>query len=463
MTLNQKQIVVGALGFLFLAALVVVAWIEGGKERIGPPPEPIVNADNQRCISCHVEKTPVIVGQWKASKHSQVGVACLQCHSAAPEDVDGYMHEGYRIATIVTPKDCAQCHKQVTEEFQASHHARATDFIGSLDNVLGEIVEGMPAATNGCRQCHGTVVKFLTDDRGETKHDDSGKPIIDPATWPNTGMGRINLDGSRGSCSACHSRHSFSKKMARQPEVCGKCHMGPDHPQIEIFNESKHGIAFQSMKDRMNLDAEKWVAGVDYSAAPTCATCHMSATRNQPVTHDVGKRIAWTLRPPVSIKLENSDARRESMKDVCAACHAPAFVNAFYKQYESAIGLYNEKFAQPAIAIMTALQKAGRITPDKFDDKIEWTFYELWHHEGRRARMGASMMGPDYTQWHGFYEVAKHFYTEFIPEAERLAKGTPADAVIQEVLKSDDHRWRAGLSPEVRQRVDEFYKKRYGQ
>jgi len=32
------------------------------------------------------------------------------------------------------------------------------------------------------------------------------------------------------------------------------------------------------------------------------------------------------------------------------------------------------------------------------------------------------MMGPDFTQWHGFYEVAKHFYTKFIPEAEDLMR-----------------------------------------
>ena len=53
----------------------------------------------------------------------------------------------------------------------------------------------------------------------------------------------------------------------------------------------------------MNLDSDKWIAGVDYSAAPTCATCHMSAGLNQPKTHDVGDRISWTLRPPISTKM----------------------------------------------------------------------------------------------------------------------------------------------------------------
>ena len=56
---------------------------------------------------------------------------------------------------------------------------------------------------------------------------------------------------------------------------------------------------------------------------------------------------------------------------------------------------------------MDELYKLGYLTKDKFDEEIEFEFFEYWHHEGRRARMGASMMGPDYTQWHGFYELAK--------------------------------------------------------
>ena len=178
-----------------------------------------------------------------------------------------------------------------------SHHAEAAKFIGSLDNVLGEIVEGRLAAVNGCWQCHGSTVAISEERRRLRPEDAVGAPMLDPSTWPNTGIGRVNLDGSRGSCSACHSRHAFSKAMARQPEVCGKCHLGPDHPQAEIYDESKHGIAYRTQKAEMNLDAEKWVVGVDYTAAPTCSTCHMSATATQPVTHDVGARISWTLRP----------------------------------------------------------------------------------------------------------------------------------------------------------------------
>ncbi len=34
--------------------------------------------------------------------------------------------------------------------------------------------------------------------------------------------------------------------------------------------------------------------------------------------------------------------------------------------------------------------------------------------------MGASMMAPDYTQWHGMFEVAERFYMKLIPEAREI-------------------------------------------
>ncbi len=325
----------------------------------------------------------------------------------------------------------------------------------------GFITEGFPrgtsaAAVSGCWQCHGSVVRVL--DEGE----------LDPATWPNTGIGRINPDGSDGSCSACHVRHAFAAEQARHPDNCGKCHMGPDHPQKEIYYESKHGIAFVANKDKLNMDRPKWVVGDDYHLAPTCATCHVSATRDQPVTHDVGMRISWNNRPPVSIRPEVSDAkmglagkdvpwqtRRENMKNVCLSCHGNQWVDNFYQQYDALLNLYHEKFAKPGLALMAAAKPLLRPTP--FSNKLDFVWFELWHHEGRRARHGVSMMGPDYTHWHGTYEVAKTFYTEMVPELEDLvrrgrASGDPAtvaaavnlESKLREVLESKNHRWYLG-------------------
>ena len=200
------------------------------------------------------------------------------------------------------------------------------------------------------------------------------------------------------------------------------------------------------------------VVAKDYSAAPTCATCHMPATSNQPVTHDVGERISFTLRPAVSIKLENWERRRLNMIDVCSNCHATGWVDNFYKQYEGTVDLYNDKFAKPAKSIMDKLYAAKKLTHTPFDEQIEWTYYDLWHHPGRPQRMGTAMKGADYKQWHGFFEVAKIFYTEFVPQAEQLMPGVTAD-----VMKSDYHKWTAGLSKEQMQQQIEFYKQRYNQ
>ncbi len=464
MSLEAKRVVVAILSFLFLGSLLIVAWVEGGKQRLAPEPELSISVENQRCVNCHVESTTSIVHQWEDSPHAQLGVGCLECHRAETDDVDAYRHEGALIATIVTPKDCARCHASIVEEFEGSHHAKAANILGSLDNVLGEIIEGMPAASNGCQQCHGSEVAFLKDDGGAVRRTSAGIPMLDPATWPNTGIGRKNLDGSTGSCSACHSRHSFTKKISRQPENCGKCHMGPDHPQIEVYNESKHGIAFRAHIDEMALDSKTWVVGEDYSAAPTCATCHMSATRDLPMTHDPGQRLTWTLRPPVSTRMENWQEKREAMSNVCSSCHARSFTESWYEQFDSAVDLYNRKFAEPGVAIMKALTDAGLITKDPFDEKIEWIWFEVWHHEGRRARHGASMQGPDYTQWHGFYEVAKHFYFELLPEARELAHGHPeVEAAIDAAVSGPDHEWLKGLDEETKAKVRGFYKERYGQ
>ncbi len=449
-----------------------------------------LSPQTRACVACHRQESPSVYVQWGKSKHYRGNVGCYECHSANPKDTDSFEHYGETISTIVSPKDCSRCHEKAVKEFTESHHAKAGRILGSLDNVLAEVVEGnnafvtsafphgaSAAAVNGCWQCHGSEVMVLKSGR------------LDPATWPNTGIGRINPDGSEGACTACHGRHQFSAAQARTPDTCGKCHMGPDHPQIEIYNESKHGIAYRAHIDQMNLDSAKWIVGEDYDVAPTCATCHMSATKDQPVTHDIGLRISWNNRPPISVRPEISDAkmglpgkdvpwekRRANMVNVCINCHNVNFVDAFYTQYDALIDLYHGKFAEPGLALYKAAQPL--LKKAKFSNKIDFIWFELWHHEGRRARHGASMMGPDYTHWHGTYEIAKHFYTEYIPELQELVehnlhskdadKKAAADklgALIDRTLNHDNHKWYLNkLDPGEKERRDKSraeFKARY--
>jgi hypothetical protein len=126
-------------------------------------------------------------------------------------------------------------------------------------------------------------------------------------------------------------------------------------------------------------------------------------------------------------------------------------VEGFYKQYDDFVVNYNEKFAKPGQKIIAALRSNKLLTDGEFDEEIEWTWFYLWHHEGRRARHGASMMAPDYSHWHGMYEVAERFYMELIPQARELAehakeKGDQAAAeavvkAIDEILARPEHQW----------------------
>ena len=411
-----------------------------------------VSKEGKECIECHQQLSPSFVKEWQLSSHAKRGVDCYSCHRADKSDPDAMDHNGFTIAILVTPKDCGRCHAKEVEQMTHSHHAMAGDILNSLDNYLGEVIGGPEAVAVGCLQCHGGKVKVLS---GGT---------LDINSWPNTGIGRINPDGSKGSCSACHTRHRFSKAQAREPQTCGKCHLGPDHPQIEVYQESKHGILYEANKSKLNMDKNNWVVGKDYTAAPTCATCHMSATPNQPVTHDVGTRISWTLRPAISKKLENSDKRREDMKDVCSSCHSSPFIDGFYTQFDNLVVFYNEKFARPATGMRQDLMDAGKLTKADFDDKLDWIYYELWHHEGRRARHGAAMSGPDYAWWHGIYEVAKKFYSEFLPEVKQVAGPELYTTLVKKYLEPDvRHEWYLkGMSKEQLEKIRKFYEDRYG-
>lgn len=448
-----------------------------------------LSQETKDCLDCHQDDNPGLYEQWGASKHYGANVGCYECHAAEDGDRDILRdsdHADFKIATIVSPKDCARCHETEVDEFETSHHAMAGRIMGSLDNQLAEVVEGnngmvtkgfprgiSAAAVNGCWQCHGSVVKVLEDG------------TLDAATWPNSGMGRVNPDGSQGSCSACHQRHEFSAEQARHPDTCGKCHMGPDHPQKEIYEESKHGIAFKAHEDELAMDSSKWIVGEDYSAAPTCATCHMSATRTQSITHNIGLRIKWNNRPPHSKQAHETDKqwglasaqitgdeRRKRMREVCSACHQDNFVDGFFVQYEGLLALYEDKYASPGERLYNAAVEVLKTDPTyaQFSRKIDFTWYELWHHEGRRARHAAAMQAPDYTHWHGTYELARNWQSEFIPEIQEIIEEyrmkaptqvAKLEAVLAEVQASEDWKWSINqedpaMKKEREQRRKEF-------
>jgi len=380
------------------------------------------------CIECHAEETRGLVGDWADSRHAHANVTCIDCHAAGPADKDvSKTHLDYektRISAIVSPKDCSRCHPSEAAEYAKSKHANTLEIIWKIDPWLSHGLNNETERGTGCFYCHGTVVKI---EDGE----------LDPATWANVGVGRINPDGSRGSCSSCHTRHKFSVAEARKPEACGQCHLGPDHPQIEIYQESKHGAIYSAEGHTWNYDAAPgmWTPGVDYRT-PTCSVCHMSGINGLATTHDVTERLAWETQAPITVRPEdfkpwpaknNWMKEREKMEKVCLACHSKTWTKGHFIRFEAAVANYNDVYYKPAKKIIDELYEKKLLDKQKpLDEKLEIDMYELWHHEGRRARFGAAMMAPDYAWWHGFYECKKR-YMEIEEQAEKLLKsGKPA-------------------------------------
>ncbi len=420
------------------------------------------------CITCHAKTSKGLATQWEESKHGQIGLNCLDCHRASEDDDDAITHEGEVIATVVSPKDCGRCHVTEYNQQKGSVHANAAAIIKNRIPAL-ENVGGPAIVAGGCDQCHGSTVKLR------------GDGTLDPATWPNSGIGRINPDGSKGSCTSCHGRHRFSKAQARDPAACMRCHSGPDSPDKEVYEASKHGMHFAAERDKMNMDNDLWRAGIEYSAAPTCVTCHMGTAGKIKSTHDVGMRNAWKLNTPVSEKhylvvFDNGDKlnlpesqdppnrgasmtkpdgtlgkvkavasperRRQAMKAVCLECHGKAFANNFMTQFDNVVRLYNRKFGEPAQAIMKALYREKKLTPVAFDEPLEFTYWELWHDEGSRARHGAAMASPNHAWWEGIYEVGRNFYTKFLPQVREVAgKELGEELIGQHVSGLDEHQW----------------------
>ena len=388
------------------------------------------------CIQCHKQEHPGIFGDWANSRHANANITCIDCHRAEQTDPDvskehfrqyeksdsQWGRKQYRVpvAGVVTPKDCSRCHPDEAEQYKRSKHANTLEIIWKIDPWLNKGMNSDFERASGCFYCHGTVLE--TDEEGN----------LTPETWPNVGVGRMNLDGSKGSCSSCHTRHRFSVMEARKPQACGQCHLGPDHPQIEIYTEAKHGAIYDSFGDEYNWDAAPgtWSPGVDYRA-PTCASCHMSGAGSTRTTHDVTERLSWEIQAPLTVRPSdfkafpaktNWEVERKKMKEICLQCHGNNWVDDHYATFDKVVEEYNEVYFKPARDLMNELYEKGLVDDEKmFDEKIEVEYYELWHHEGRRARMGAAMMAPDYTWWHGFYEV-KHRYNSFMKEGRELIK-----------------------------------------
>ncbi|MFH1954394.1 MAG: multiheme c-type cytochrome [Pseudomonadota bacterium] len=385
------------------------------------------------CIECHAKKMPGTVAAWKLSQMGHAGISCIDCHKVEKSSPMASQCEGVKgtdtyISPMVSSKTCSRCHPQEVEQFLKSGHAKlasAAVMDPKKENLQGLMYyhegagfmsdkkltldgltpKGMPpynraARASGCQMCHGTQVELGPDN----------KPIN--LTWPG-GVGTRYPDGSVGTCTVCHTRHKFSMADARKPEACGACHLGPDHPNIEIYFESKHGQQYLSHGDKWNFESapDAWEPG-DYTA-PTCATCHLSGIGELATTHNINDRLKWDLVHKKSVirSGERGDGEKgdKEMRKVCANCHGKTHTDVQRRTLDDAVELYN-LYWDGAVKMKKELADKGLLKKNPWRDGFQELEYYLWHHVGRRARQGAAMFAPDYAHWHGFFQVFQVYY-----------------------------------------------------
>jgi hypothetical protein len=235
------------IAFVLGTALIVAAYLIHFQRpaAIRDQPSAALVRASGKCAECHSNLQYSIVHEYELSVHAKNYVNCLDCHQPASGQ-KGHDHHGFTISTRMTAGNCRSCHERVYQQFARSRHAAASwaavygdkEFTaeqiahaeqfqpGSMKRLPNPLVarEGVVAAAAGCVKCHAV-----------------GKP---------------NADGTIGNCTACHTRHTASVEVARLPTTCGQCHMGPDHSQIEIYEESKHGVLFQAQQRLLNLAAD---------------------------------------------------------------------------------------------------------------------------------------------------------------------------------------------------------------
>ena len=471
-------------------ALVVACSIAWARQD-AVPGKTTLSEETQACLECHKVTTPGIVEDWLTSRHSKVTpsaalqkpvlerrisneavpkgllpivVGCYECHGQnAATHKDNFEHFGHRINVVVSPDDCKTCHAEEARQFSDSKKAHAlgnlrnnavyhmlVGTIGGVKVVEGSTFERRSASESTqhetCYACHGTSVEVKGTKTVATSIGDIEVP--DLLRWPNQGVGRVNPDGSRGSCTACHPRHSFSIEIARKPATCSQCHLEPDLPAWDVYRESKHGNIVMSTEHEQNWESVPWKVGKDFRA-PSCATCHNSliATPEGEVviqrSHDFGSRLwvrifglVYSHPQPMSGNtslIKNTDglplpvtftgrqvsgylidgdeqARRQTeMRKVCQTCHSTNWSNGHFAKLATTVA---EADSMVLAATKLILEVWNRKLADKtnpFDEQIEQKWIKQWLFYANSVRYGSAMAGPDYASFkNGWWDLTRN-------------------------------------------------------
>lgn len=352
------------------------------------------------CIPCHREKTPAAVAQWEESSHGRKKIGCEACHGT---DHDAIVRGERRVTQSV----CGPCHPKAYGEHRRSRHGMG---LHSGWGCTRNLPDRRP---NECRFCH-------------EEGSESPKSTVSCARFlkQSREMREIGCNGCHvveTSCSSCHTNHMTDLSIVRDPASCAKCHMGPDHPQWEMWETSLHGTLRRAIGGKR---------------APDCQRCHMPAG-----SHDVSRGITVTS---AGFPLEESVAKRERdfMLGICIECHGAGFARSALESADSVLRqsleivrsaeeivweLHDRKLLDPMPDQRTPHPLAGhRLVTDsqllyEETSHIERLLFKMKKYDYAKTIKGAFHQNPAYTHWYGNAEL-KMGLIDIRSEAERLKK-----------------------------------------
>ena len=366
-----------------------------------------------KCAECHARLQYSVVHEYEMSMHAQKGVNCLDCHQPA-EGQEKKDHHGFVIArSQLTAGNCRELPRADLPGVSAQPPCRAVVGGGlwreGTDSGAGRVFrkryqpggtrrpphplcesEGASAMASGCEQCHSV-----------------GKP---------------NADGTIGTCTACHTRHTSSVAIARLPTHLRPVSHGPrsfadrDLRRVEARRDvPRAGEAAQLERRPKTLTTRDMFV-------PTCATCHMSGINGQEVTHDPSERLSYYLANAISETRPNYAARAgQDEAGVRAVPHTPLIDRGVCARPSKWCRRPTRR-SQAATDIVDGLRKDGVLTGPPFTQPIDFVYFDLWHYDGRTSKHGAFMGGADFVQWHGNYPMLRKT-AELKAMADELRRG----------------------------------------
>lgn len=350
------------------------------------------------CLSCHQQETPGTVVQWQESAHSAAGIDCAACHGSDHEKI-------IKGEARVTADRCGKCHQQAYGAHRQSRHGL------SLHAGWG-CTRNLPRRdATECQFCHqeGSTLPV--------SQVQCARFLKQSSAMGEVGCNRCHM--VENACGSCHSNHLTDLELVRDPQVCAKCHMGPDHPQWEIWQTSQHG---QIWKIRGDQDG------------PTCQRCHMPQG-----SHDVSTGI--TATPAGQTLADDLVAkRRETMLAICTGCHAPGFARLELERGDK-VRLESQQLVAEARRVIEDLADRSllRPMPDQrqphpllgqqlvlggqmlYEDisGIERLFFKMKKFDFAKTWKGAYHQNPAYAHWYGNAEL-KMSLVDIKSEADRL-------------------------------------------